>query len=135
MEENRKRTSKGERLNKRGILLAEFLMSLVILVISLVGACIIFVQAHRLSEDSHERVLALSAASSVLEAVKDTAVGGVAQINTNGMIPAGLNNGQIAITVNPAGATTLATVTVTVSWTAAGGRQKTLQLTTMRSGL
>jgi Tfp pilus assembly protein PilX len=121
--------------SKRGIILAEFLMSLGILVAVLVGTCFIFVAAHRLSEDSHQRILALSAASAALETVKNTPIAAVPAINTNGMVPADLPNGQIAITTNPANVAnaTIATVTVTVTWTGPGGRARNIQMSTMRS--
>ncbi len=121
--------------NPRGVILAEFLMSLAVLVIVLVGTCFIFVAAHRLSEDSHQRILALSAASAALEAVKNTPIGAVPNINTGGMVPVDLPNGQIAITTNPADVSnaTIGTVTVTVTWTGPGGRQRSIQLSTMRS--
>ncbi|MBI4971563.1 MAG: hypothetical protein HZC17_06975 [Candidatus Omnitrophica bacterium] len=125
----------GTSKNSKGIILAEFLVSLAILAIVLLGTCFIFSYAHQLSEDSHDRVLALAAASSALEAVKNNPIAAVPSINTNGMVPADLRNGQIQIATNPANVTnaTIATVTVTVSWTGPKGRARSLQVTTQRS--
>ena len=121
---------------KRGVILTEFLVSLVIVGMALLGSCFVLKAAHQLAEDSHQRVLALATASTVLEAVKNTPIAAVPAINTNGMVPADLRNGLIAITTNPGGNlqnVTIATVTVTVSWTGALGRQRSLAVSTMRS--
>ena len=121
--------------NEKGVILAEFLMSLAVLVTVLVGSCFIFSAAHQMSEDAHERVLALGAAQSALESVKNTPIAAVPLINTGGMVPVGLNNGAIVITTNPANVANvqIATVTVTVNWTGPRGRQRSLQVSTMRS--
>lgn len=125
----------GRIKNSKGVVLMEFLMSLGLLAIVLVGTCFIFSSAHQLSEDAHERVLALSAASSALEAVKNTPIAAVPAINTAGMVPADLRNGQIQIATNPANVANvqIATVTVTVSWTGPRGRARSLTVSTMRS--
>lgn len=77
----------------------------------------------------------MNAARSTLEEIKDTTLSGVANIQTAGFIPADLPNGAITITTNPANvsAVTIATVTVTVTWTGPRNRPMTLEITTMRS--
>ena len=119
----------------KGIVMVEFLTGLALLVIVLLGTCSIFNYSHQLAEDSRQRILALGAASSVLETVKNTALASVPSINTAGMVPANLPSATITIATNPqnVSAANIATVTVTVNWTGPKGRARSLDVSTMRS--
>ena len=121
--------------SEKGISLAEILISLVILLPALLITISILTSAQYLSHQSRERLLALNAARTTLETIKDTPLQSVPGISTAGFVPVGLRNGIITITTNPANlaAAQVATVTVTVSWSGTRNFQRSLQVTTMRS--
>lgn len=121
--------------SRKGLTLVEVLGALTLLLPTLLVALYVLTAAQGMSEESRERLLALNAARSTLEIVKDTPLVNVPNINTVPLVPTGLRNGAIAVTTNPAnlGAQTLATVTVTVNWLGAKNRPRSLQVTTMRS--
>lgn len=135
-QENEMRNRIGLKINsQRGVLLIEILTSLGVLLPILLIALFVLINAHQLSQESRERLLALTTAHSVLETIKDTALPNVLRINTAGLIPAALPQGAVVITsnpANPAGAT-LATLTVTVSWQGTRNTPRNLRVTTMRS--
>ena len=120
---------------EKGLTLIELMIDLGILLPVLGIALAILVVSNEMSEESRERLLALNAARSTLEAVKDTPLVNVPAIPTAPLVPAGLRNGAINITTNPVNlvGAQIATVTVTVSWSSRRNRAKTLQVTTMRS--
>ena len=121
--------------SQKGLTLVEMMISICILTTVLGFSMYLIHTAHELSKDSRDRLLALHAARSTLETVKNTALSGVQAINTTAFVPNGLKNGAVAIATNPANLTgaTIATVTVTVSWTGSRNRARTLQMSTMRS--
>lgn len=121
--------------SQKGLTLIEMMISMVILTTVLGFSMYLIHSAHELSKDSRERLLALHAARSTLETIKNTALTSVSGISTTTFVPANLKNGAIAIATNPANvsAVSIATVTVTVSWTGARNRARSLQLSTMRS--
>ena len=128
---------KNKRSGQRGMTLIELMISASVMV-TVLGACIYLLHsAHYLSQESRNRLLALNAARSTLEAVKNTGLANVPNINTAQYVPAALPSGTITITTNPAAASlstaAIATVTIDVRWTSAKNIQKTLQITTMRS--
>ncbi len=121
--------------SEKGISLAEILISLAVILPSLLITISILASAQYLSHQSRERLLALNAARTTIETIKDTPLQSVPGISTASFIPTGLRNGAIAITTNPvnlAGAQ-IATVTVTVTWSGTRNFQRSLQVTTMRS--
>ena len=120
----------------RGMTLIELMISVFVMSLVLGGSLYMLHQANELSKDSRDRLLAIHAARSTLEAIKNTGLSNVTSISTSGYVPAGLKSGTVAITTNPAlitSSTTLATVTVTVNWIGARGRARSLEMTTMRS--
>lgn len=119
----------------RGFTLIELMISMFILVIALGSAAYALSYAQYMSADSRQRLLALHAARSTLETIKNTGLTNVASINTAGFIPTGLTNGAVTISTNPANlaGVTIATVTVTVSWTGPRNMARTLRISTMRS--
>ena len=88
-----------------------------------------------MSEESRSRLLALNAARTTLETIKNTPLGAVPAINTANIVPQALPGGAIVIRTNPANlaGAVVATVTVTVSWIGPKNMPRTLQVTTMRS--
>ena len=125
--------------NEKGLTLIELMFSVLIMTLVLLSAFYVLSQAHYMSEESRNRLLALNAARTTLEAIKNTPLAGVPNIATAGFVPNDLPGGAIVIqtTPSPIGAATVATVTVTVSWVGvksrAGDAARTLELTTMRS--
>ena len=122
-------------INDKGLTLIEMLFSFGLLAIVVSSAFFGLLVAHQMSEDSHSRFVALNAARSTLEEIKDTPLANVPNIDTVKFVPIDLPNGVINITTNPASVSTaqVATVTVTVTWAGAQNRQQQLEVTTMRS--
>lgn len=128
--------AKGNVLKtESGLTLIELLFSAVIMGIVLLSCLFALQEAHNLSREARYKLLAMNAARSVLETVKNTALVNVTAINTAGMIPADLPSAAITVTTNPVNlaAATVATVTVTVNWRGAKNIPKSMQVTTMRS--
>ena len=121
--------------DEKGVLLIEVLFSFLLLSFVVVSSGGLLIKTAQMSEDNRGRILALQTAQSALDAIKDTPLNAIANIDTADFIPAGLRQGSVAIQINPAvGATTrIATVTVTVSWRGASSRAQQLQISTMRS--
>ncbi len=124
-----------EKRGQRGFTLVELMISTFVLVVVLGSAMFALNQAQVMTSESRQRLLAMHAARSVIETVKNTSLANVTSINTTGLVPTGLTNGAIAIATNPANLTgvTVATVTVTVTWTGSKNMTRTLRLSTMRS--
>jgi len=130
------RSKKASKLrSQKGVMLFELMMSLGLLMLVILMAFYILTAAHQLSEESRGRLLALNAAASVLEVVKETPISSVPAINVNNYIPVDLTNGNIVITTNPGNvaAVQIATVTVTVTWIGPKNRAMNLQMSTMKS--
>lgn len=121
--------------SQKGLSLIEVMISMSILVLVVLFAFYVLTAAHHMSEESRSRLLALNAARSTLEAIKDTTLPGVPGINTAAFIPQDLPNGAINIQTNPANlaGVQIATVTVIVQWTGTKNMARQLQFTTMRS--
>lgn len=121
--------------NERGLTMVELMISLFVMVTTVGMAVYLLSSAQQLSRDSRERLMALNAARSTLEAVKDTPLGNVTGINAAAFVPAELSGGQITILTNPANLTgaTIATVTVRVAWNGTRNIPRTLQVSTRRS--
>ena len=119
----------------KGLTLIELMISVAIMTLVTVGALHVLLTAQALSEDSRGRLLAVNAANSTLEAIKETPLTSLATIDTTDFVPANLPSGAITIGTNPVDVSTsqIATVTITVSWTGARNMQKTLQLSSMKS--
>lgn len=124
-----------KRKHQEGLTLIELMISSMIMTIVLLSCMYVLFMAQRISEESRQRLLALNAARSVMEVIKDTPIAAVPAINTAAYVPAELQNGAIAITTNPANvaAVNLATVTINVTWIGAGNRPQSLTFTTQRS--
>ncbi len=120
---------------ERGMTLIELILSAAVMAIVLLSGLFALDESHRLASEARYKLLAMNAARSTLETVKNTALVNVPAINTAGLVPADLPGGGITITTNPANlvGATVATVTVTVNWTGTKGIPKNLQVTTMRS--
>lgn len=122
--------------SERGVTLIEFMFSMAILGLVALMSFYVLTSARQMSESNRARLLALNAARSTLEQVKNTPLISVPTMSTSALIPSNLPSGAITITTNPAAvtaATTVATITVTVSWRGARNRTESLQLSTMRS--
>jgi Tfp pilus assembly protein PilX len=121
--------------NESGVLLTEILFAFFLLSLVAVSAGGLLIKTAQMSEDNRGRILALQAAQSALETIKDTDLTSLATIDTTAFIPAYLKNGTLTIQTNPAiGANTqIAVITVTVSWQGAAKRPQQLQLSTMKS--
>lgn len=121
--------------NQRGFTLIELMISSFILVVVMGSAVYVLTQAQMMSGESRQRLLALHAARSTLETIKNTSLTSVPAINTAALVPAGLTGGSITIATNPANlaGVSVATVTVTVSWTGPKNMPRSLQISTMRS--
>lgn len=126
---------KNRRKGQSGFTLIELMISTFVLVIVLGSAMYALTQAQMMSMESRQRLLAIHAARSALETVKNTALPNVPAISTSSLIPTGLINGSMSIATNPANVNgvTLATVTVTVNWTGPKNSARSMQVSTMRS--
>lgn len=120
---------------QKGVTLVEIMAALVILLPTLLLALYVLMVSQRVSQESRERLLALNAARSTLETIKNTPLPSIPNINTAGFLPAELKNPSITIATNPAnlGGQAIATVTVTVNWLGQRNMPRSLQLSTMRS--
>ena len=121
--------------SQKGVTLAEAVIALGVLLPTMLIVLLVLINAHQTSQEARQRLLALNAARSVLEIVKDTPLLNVPAINTAPYVPGELVNGAIAIATNPASLANvnLATVTVSVSWRGPRNRPYTLEVSTMRS--
>ena len=122
--------------SERGVTLIEFMISMAILAVVALTSFYVLTSARQMSESNRARLLALNVARSALEQIKNTPLISVSTMSTSALIPTNLPSGAITITTNPANvtaATTVATVTATVSWRGARNRQESLQVSTMRS--
>jgi Tfp pilus assembly protein PilV len=125
---------KGLR-NERGVLLIEVLIAFFLLSLVMISTGGLLIKTAQMSEDNRGRLLALQAAQSALETIKDTSLTSLGTIDTTTFIPSYLKNGALAIQTNPAvdANTQIATITVTVSWQGAMNRPQELQVSTMKS--
>lgn len=125
---------KGLR-NNRGVLLLELLLGFFLLAFVVVSAAGLLIKTAQMAEDNKGRLLALQAAQSALETIKDTPLTSISSINTADLIPTGLKQGTLAIQTNPVIGTNtqIATITVTVSWNGTGNRAQQLLVSTMKS--
>jgi len=121
--------------NDRGVLLLELLLGFFLLAFVVVSAAGLLIKTAQMAEDNKGRLLALQAAQSALETIKDTPLTSISSINTTDLIPTGLKQGALAIRTNPAIGTNtqIATITITVSWNGAGNRAQQLLVSTMKS--
>lgn len=122
--------------SERGVTLVEFMISMAILGLVALSSFYVLTSARQMSESSRARLLALNTARSVLEQAKNTPLVSVPTMNTAALVPAALPSGAITITTNPStvtSTTTVATITVNVSWRGSRNRQESLQVSTMRS--
>lgn len=130
------RTSVYPKLaTQKGLTLLEMLFSMAIFSLVVLTSFYALTMAHQLSQESRQRLLALNAARSALEEIKNTNLPNVPSISTAQFVPAGLRNGAMTIQTNPANvsAAAIATVTVNVTWLGNKNRNMTLSFTTMRS--
>ncbi len=130
-----KKLNQGTKGSEKGMTLIELLFSVGVMGFVFLSSLLALQEAHNLSTEARQRLLAMNAARSVLETVKTTALANVPAINTAALVPPDLPAGAIAITTNPgnlAGAV-VATVTITVNWRGPKNMLKNLQVTTMRS--
>jgi Tfp pilus assembly protein PilV len=127
--------SMKEFRNERGVLLIEVLFAFLLLALVVISAGGLLIKTAQMSEDNRGRLLALQAAQSALETIKDTSLTSLATINTASFVPTYLKNGTLTIQTNPAidANTQIATITVTVSWRGAMNRSQQLQVSTMKS--
>lgn len=133
-------TVKRGRMNRimterSGFTLLEIMISFVVLSIAVLSAVYVLEYGQKVSVDCRKTLIALNAARSTLEVVKNTPLAGVPGIATAGLVPAELTNGAVVITTDPsnlAGAQ-FAVVTVTVSWRGTSNRLNSLQVSTIRS--
>jgi type II secretory pathway pseudopilin PulG len=123
--------------SEKGLTLIELLVSLGLLILITGSALSVLNAAQQTSEDSRSRLVALNAARSLLEEIKDTPVQDIGSIRVADYIPQNLCRGNVTLLSNPAtiGSAQLATVTVRVSWMGSNNRPQTLDVTTMRSNL
>lgn len=125
------------RKSNQGLSLLEVLVSLGIFTMVLGSSLYAMTKSQQFSEESRGRLIAMNAARSVLETVKESTLPNVPNINLNSFVPAGLKNGSIAMATSSAtgnlAVDPIATITITVSWTGPNNMTRSLQLTTMRS--
>ncbi|MBN1688742.1 MAG: prepilin-type N-terminal cleavage/methylation domain-containing protein [Candidatus Omnitrophica bacterium] len=126
---------RGKFSNQKGLSLVELMLSFGLFALVAAASVYGLIQAHHMSEDSRYRLLAVNAARSVLEEIKETPLQNVPNFNVSGFIPSDLPSGAITIATNPTSLATapVATVTVTISWAGAKNAARQLQVTTMRS--
>ena len=120
---------------KRGMTLIEMMIAVAILAVVLLGAGAVLFHSRQMAEDARLKLIALDAAKNTLEVIKNTPLANCGAINTGGLVSEDLPDGAIAISTNPANLAnqTLATITVTVSWTGANNRTSQFQSSTMKS--
>ncbi|OGW80107.1 MAG: hypothetical protein A2Z83_08705 [Omnitrophica bacterium GWA2_52_8] len=120
---------------QKGFTLTELMVSMSIFLVVVGAAVFVLTQSHQMSVDSRQKFLALNAAKSTLEVIKDTPVQQIDTIDPAGFVPVELTNGAIQIITNPfpVGNAPLATITVNVTWTGSRNMPQQLNVTTMRS--
>ncbi len=120
---------------QKGMSLVEVLFSFGLFALVALATFYVLVTAHQLSEDARQKLWAMNAARSTLEAIKDTTLTSVPTIPTAALVPPELRNGTITIVTNPTNLSGVqfATVTVRVQWTGSRNRQRLLQISTMKS--
>lgn len=128
------------RTPERGFTLMEVMISLGIFAVVLASSLYAFHTSHQLSTLSRERLLALTAARSYIEAIKNTPLSAVDNISTTSFAPTELVNGVITMLTPvtfPAGAplatADYATITVRVTWNGYNNIPQRLEITTIRS--
>ena len=123
--------------SKKGFTLMEVAMSLAIFAAVLVLSVYVLSASQQLSAQSRERLLALGAVRSTVEAIKNTPLANIQAINIAPFIPQELRNGAITLNVNSdtgnLATATLATVTISIRWTGPKNIPQRLDITTMRS--
>lgn len=122
---------RASKHHEQGLTLMEMIMSLTILSVGVLAALFVMITARQMAEDARFKLMAVNAAKSVLEVVKDTPMASVAAIDETDYAPAGLPDAVITILTN--GASPLITVTVRVEWTGSKGRARQIEVSTMRS--
>ena len=128
----------GEQMKireQKGFTLVELMVSTFVLVTVMGSAMYALTQAQAMSAESRQRLLAMHAARTALETAKNTALGSITSINTTSMVPTGLTNGQVSYALNPSNlnGVSVATVSVTVTWTGPKNMSRNLTISTMRS--
>ena len=122
--------------NGRGLTLIELLVATAVVSIAMLASAFMVLQGRQMAVDARTKLLAVNAARSVLEAVKDTPLTALSTITLSSYVPSALPSGSITLTTNPSSiisTTTIATLTVTVSWRASRNRTQTLAISTQRS--
>lgn len=117
--------------NQRGMTLVEMMMSFGLLALVVLSNYFVLMQAQYMSIDSRRKLIALNAARTALEVVKDTPYGSVAALSFTPYVPADLPNAAITMqrnAVNPN-----STITINVTYLGAKNIPKTVSLTTMKS--
>ncbi|MDP3921114.1 MAG: type II secretion system protein [Candidatus Omnitrophota bacterium] len=122
--------------SQRGLTLIELMISMGILLITVLLAFYVLTTSQQMAEHARGRLSALNAARSVMEAIKDTSIDGIAEIVLADFVPDELQNAAVTIATNPtpvAADDPIATVTVTVAWTGPNNRDMALAISTMKS--
>lgn len=144
---------------KEGFTLIEVGLSLIIFTVSLLSALYVLSEAHKMSQLSRDRLLALSAARSTLELIKNTPlanIDGITQAQLDALVPTvdGTQNTAMLLTAVPRnpiialawddpaqggtmenldGTTTQATITITIRWLGPKNMPYSFVVTTVRS--
>ena len=123
------------KIRERGFTLVELLVSISIMTFVLLTSVKVLMEAQQMTQQARYRLLAVNAARSVLETIKDTPLTQVPATGTAAFVPQGLPGGAIAIVTNPANlaGVSIATVTVRVTWVNPKNLQGRLEVSTMRS--
>ena len=127
---------KTVRQKCNGFTLIEVMIATAILVSAVSMAVFVLMDAQQTTLATRQRLLALNAARSTLEAIKTTALVSVPTMTTTQYVSADLPSGAVAVMTNPStitAATTWATITVNVTWRGPRNRPMSLPITTIKS--
>ncbi len=123
------------KIRERGFTLVELLVSITIMTFVLLTSVKVLMEAQQMTQQARYRLLAVNAARSVIETIKDTPLNQVPAIATAAFVPQGLPAGTITIVTNPVNlaGVSVATVTVRVTWRNPKNTIGRLDVSTMRS--
>ena len=90
-----------KRVGQKGFTLIELMISAFILTMIAGASIYTLVTAQYAAQESRQRLLAIHAARTTLETIKDTGLINLTAINTAGFVSPDLTNGAVTITYSP----------------------------------
>ena len=124
--------SREGKSGEGGFTLIEITLTILIIVIVSIGIVSIFSHGFTVSTETREISIATQAAQEEIECIRDMAFGSItSSFTTSGFTHLTNPVGTVTVDTYIAGENDIKKVTVTVSWTSAGGRSLTKSLVTL----